>query len=164
MISQVRLDSPRQKSAPLRAGNRKLSLSFSKGLRIGTLFLPTALLIRGAQGDSSRYSLLMGVLFSGALSSLETCHASLASPRISRRTTLDTDNAVRMSKISPEVRESHVCVSIYVRLSCAFSRTWNAREGSPMRASVWVSMWWHFCQEGEERADARAPRSTSISR
>lgn len=44
---------------------------------------------RRTRGDSSRYSLLMGVLFSGALGPPGTCHASLASPG----TMLDVRNA-----------------------------------------------------------------------
>jgi len=104
-----------------RAGNRKLSLPHIvlKGARYPSS--RTALLIRRAQGDTSRYSLLMGVLFSGALGSLETCHASLGSPRISHRTTFDTDNAVRMSKISQK-SGNRACASRFARVCCACSR------------------------------------------
>lgn len=109
---------PRRKSAPsaTRLGNRKLSRprivpggASDIPASLSTPLPFAVLCIRGAQGDSSRYSLLMGVLFSGAPGPPETCHASLSPWRVSRRTMLDTDNAVRMSKISPEVRESHVC-------------------------------------------------------
>lgn len=53
---------------------------------------------RRTRGDSSRYSLLMGVLFSGAPGPPGTCHASLGS-----RTMLVTPTDV---KESAEVRES----------------------------------------------------------
>lgn len=123
-----RFDSRVENPHPRRAGNRKLSLPHIvlKGLRTAPFPPPTALLIRGAQGDSSRYSLLMGVLFSDALSSLETCHASLASPRISHRTTFDTDNAVRTSKIvrsqgiaRVRPRFTYVCRACYSRARVA---------------------------------------------
>lgn len=98
--------------------NYHYRISFSKGL--GALSPEPHYLFAVHKGNTSRYSLLMGVLFSGALGSLETCHASLGSPCIShlaQRSILTTD-----VKDIPEVRESHVCVSIYVRLLCVFSR------------------------------------------
>lgn len=105
VIRHVRLS---RKSAPsaARPANRKLSrpriVPGGARSKLTPGRLRRIMYTRGRQwrtrGDSSRYSLLMGVLFSGAPGSPGTCHASLGS----RATLLLTPPDV---KESPEVRE-----------------------------------------------------------
>lgn len=131
-----------------RVGNRKLSrprIAPGRGspryprFSLNPSYPLAVLCIRGdARGDSSRYSLLMGVLFSGVPGPPETCHASLSPRRVSRRTMLDTDNAARTSKIQPEVRESHVCAFRFpLRALAAYDRAQRQPDERACESRMW---------------------------
>jgi len=118
VIGRVRFDSRAENSHP-RANNRKLSVPHIvlKGTPHSTLSLPDRITYSRCTRGFLAVFVTNGVLFSGALSSLETCHASLGTPRISRRTMLDTDNAVRTSKISQK-SGNRTCASRFTCVCC----------------------------------------------
>lgn len=105
----------------------------------------TALRIRGAQGDSSRYSLLMGVLFSSALGSPGTCHASLNFPHLpshnARYWQRRTSKISRKSGNRTRVRFDFRSIPVYIRA----------------RGRVWVFHAVTLRQEGEKDAPIRVP-------
>jgi len=136
VIGRVCFDSRAENSHPRAVTeNYQYRISFSKGLRTLSL-LDRITYSRCTRGFLAVF-VTNGVLFSGALSSLETCHASLGTPRITRRTMLDTDNAVRTSKISQK-SGNRTCASRFTCICCIACSRARGQPDARERASLHV--------------------------